>query len=39
MIDRFLIALCHDHFLSEGQFVFHEIVLLLLVGLTKFFTI
>lgn len=39
MIDRFLIALCHHHFLSERQFVFHEIVLVLLVGLTKFLTI
>ena len=27
MIDRFLIALCHHHFRSERQFVFHEIVL------------
>ena len=26
MIDRFLIALCHHHFRSERQFVFHEIV-------------
>ena len=29
MIDRFLIALCHHHFLSERQFVFHEIEVLL----------
>ena len=39
MIDRFLITLCHHHFLSERQFVFREIVLVLLVGLTKFLTI
>lgn len=26
MIDRFLIALCHHHFRSDRQFVFHEIV-------------
>ena len=37
MIDRFLIALCHHHFLSERQFVFHEIVLVLLVGHYKVF--
>lgn len=39
MIDRFLIALCHHHFLVERQFVLTEIVLVLLVGLTKFLTI
>ena len=37
MIDRFLIALCHHHFLVERQFVLTEIVLVLLVGLTQVF--
>ena len=37
MIDRFLIALCHHHFLSERQFVFHGIVLVY-TGLVFFLT-
>jgi len=37
MIDRFLIALCHHHFLSEWQFVLHGIVLVY-TGLGFFLT-